>query len=339
VNQPPDENQKGLLDRVVFFIADTLDALGLNGTRLRWKWNQKRVQLGESGLRAENLWRSARSKHKMCPSCRALVSRGAQTCEECGTPLASVRAPGLGRLIANVLPGATAATSLILLVNGFWFLMTMMAQMKGGGDGFSLFGSFGWELLIRLGSGYSPATLHGEWWRIVTPIFLHAGILHFFFNSYMLLQLGPLVEDEFGTERFWVMYLLCGIAGSAATQFGSDLIRGHGVNTIGASGAILGLMGLLLVYGWRSGGATGEALKSAMMRYALYMIIFSIVAWNIVDHVNHAGGFACGALLGLIVPSGSYRNRSEAAAWEIAAIAGVLLVVYCFYKVAASVIS
>ena len=138
MNQPPDENQKGLLDRVVFFIADTLDALGLNGTRLRWKWNQKRVQLGASGLRAEKLWRSARSKHKMCPSCRALVSRSAQTCEECGTPLASVRAPGLGRLIANVLPGATAATSLILLVNGFWFLMTMMAQ--------NIFISFYWTM-------------------------------------------------------------------------------------------------------------------------------------------------------------------------------------------------
>jgi len=335
VNPPPDENQKGLLDRAVFFIADTLDALGLNGTRLRWKWNQRRQQLGESGMHVENLWRSARSKHKMCPSCRALVSRGAQTCEECGTPLAGVRAPGIGRLIANVLPGASAATSLILLANGFWFLMTMMAQMKAGGGSFSIFSHFDGILLYRFGSGYSDATLLGEWWRIVTPIFLHGGILHFFFNSYVLLQLGPLVEDEFGTERFWVMYLLCGIAGSAASQFGSDLIRGHAVNTVGASGAIMGLMGLLLVYGWRRGGASGEAMKSAMMRYAVYIVIFSLVVRGI-DHINHAGGFACGALLALIVPSGRYRSRSEGRAWEIAAIAGVVLVVYCFYKVAAS---
>jgi len=335
VNQPPDENKKGVVDRIVFFVADTLDALGLNGTRLRWKWNQKRIQLGESGMQAENLWRSTRSKHKMCPSCRALVMRGARTCEECGTPLANVRTPGVGRLIANVLPGASAATSLILLANGFWFLMTMLAQMKGGAEGFGIFSHFGGELLLRFGSGFSPYTLGGEWWRIVTPIFLHGGVLHFFFNSYVLLQLGPIVEAEFGTARYWIIYLLCGIAGSAASQFGSDLIRGHAVNTVGASGAIMGLMGLLLVYGWRRGGASGEALKSAMMRYAIYIVIFSLVVRGI-DHVNHAGGFACGALLALIVPTGPYRKPAEARAWEIAAIAGVLLVVYCFYKVAAS---
>jgi membrane associated rhomboid family serine protease len=334
VNQPPDENQKGLLDRVVFFIADTLDALGLNGTRLRWKWNQKRMQLGESGMRAENLWRSARSKHKMCRSCRALVSRGAQTCEECGTPLASVRAPGIGRLISNVLPGATAATSLILLANGFWFLMTMMAQMRNGADGFGIFSHFDWVLLFRFGAGYAPAMLYGEWWRVVTPIFLHGGIIHFFFNSYVLLQLGPLVEDEFDTERFWVIYLLCGIVGSVVSQLWSATSPDPPIS-IGASGAILGLMGLLLVYGWRRGGASGEALKSAMMRYALYIVIFSMVVQGI-DHVNHAGGFACGALLALIVPSGRYRSPSEARAWEITAIAGVLLVVYCFYKVTVS---
>jgi rhomboid protease GluP len=237
--------------------------------------------------------------------------------------------------VANVLPGATAATSLILLANGFWFLMTMMAQMKSGTEGLGLFSHFSGELLFRFGSGFSPVTLAGEWWRVVTPIFLHGGILHFFFNSYVLLQLGPLVEEEFGTERFWVIYLLCGIAGSAASQFGSNLFRGGAVNTVGASGAILGLMGLLLVYGWRRGGASGEALKSAMMRYAIYIVIFSLLVRGI-DHVNHAGGFACGALLALIVPSGRYRSPAEARAWEVAAIAGVLLVVYCFYKVATS---
>jgi rhomboid protease GluP len=337
VNQQPDQNPKGLLDRIVFFVADALDALGLNGTRLRWKWNQKRIQLGESGMQAENLWRSARSKHKMCPSCRALVARGSRTCEECGTPMASVRAPGIGRLIANVVPGATAATSLILLANGFWFLMTMMAQMKGGAEGLGIFSSFNLRLLYDFGAGYSPALFAGEWWRVVTPIFLHAGVIHFFFNSYVLLQLGPLVENEFGTERFWVIYLLCGIVGSVASQLWTAMSPRPPIS-IGASGAIMGLMGLLLVYGWRRGGATGEALKSAMMRYAIYIVVFSLLVRGI-DHVNHAGGFACGALLALIVPSGQYRGRSEARAWEVAAAAGILLVVYSFYKVAASLVS
>ena len=99
--------------------------------------------------------------------------------------------------------------------------------------------------------------------------------------------------------------------------------------------ARMALMGLLLVYGWRTGGSRGEALKSAMMRYAIYIVALSLLVSGI-DHVNHAGGFACGALLALVVPSGPYRNRTEARAWEIAALAGVLLVVYAFYKVAAA---
>jgi len=324
----------GLLDRAVDLLARAMDALGLNGTRLRWKWNQKRMQLGETGLRTEILWRSARGKHKMCPSCRALVPRSARKCPECGRALASVSAPGVGRMLSNVLPGATAATSLILLVNGFWFVMMIMAQIKSGGD-LGLFKSFDGELLVRFGSGLSrPFRLSdgtvtgGEWWRLITPIFLHGRLLHFFFNSYVLLQLGPIVEGIFGTARYWVIYLCCGIAGSAMSQ----LLRP--VNTVGASGAIMGLMGLLLVYGWRRGGALGESLKASMLRFAVYIVIFSLLVRGI-DHLNHVGGFACGALLALVVRAGAFRGRGEALFWQAASLAGVLLVLWAFYNVAA----
>ena len=94
-------------------MARLMDAVGLNGTRLRWKWNQRRLKLAEGGARAEVLWRSTRGKHKMCPSCRALVARGARRCDDCGTDLGTVSTPGLGRMFSNLLPGATAATSLI----------------------------------------------------------------------------------------------------------------------------------------------------------------------------------------------------------------------------------
>jgi rhomboid protease GluP len=329
----------GLLDHAVDLIARAMDALGLNGTRLRWKWNQKRMQLGENGLRREMFWRSAKGKHKMCPGCRELVPRSARKCPECGRGLASVSAPGIGRMLSNLLPGATAATSLILLVNGFWFVLMIMAQIKAGGGsagGFSLFGSFDGELMVRFGSGLSfPVLLPdgsvtgGEWWRIVTPIFLHAGLLHFFFNSYVLLQLGPIVEGIFGTSRFWVIYLSCGLAGSMASQLPRDII------TIGASGAVMGLIGLLLVYGWRHGGALGESLKTSMVRFLIYIAVFSLVFPGI-DHVNHAGGFACGALLALVVPTGDYRGRGEALFWPAASLAGVLLVLWAFSNVAAS---
>ncbi|HXV77891.1 MAG TPA: rhomboid family intramembrane serine protease [Candidatus Polarisedimenticolaceae bacterium] len=329
----PDGGPPGLLDRLVEFLASSMNALGLNGTRLRWKWNRQRSRWAESGERATNLWRSTKSKHKMCPSCRALVPRGCSRCDECGRELAGVRAPGIGRLVANLLPGATAATSLILLTNGFWFLMTMMAQMKlAGGGGFGLLSGFSGELLYRFGSGWSGATLNGEWWRVVTPIFLHGGILHFFFNSYVLLQIGPLVEDEYGTERFWVIYLLCGIAGASASQF----LRP--VNTVGASGALLGMMGLLLVHGWRRGGPTGQALKGAMIRWGVYIAIFGLLLPGI-DNINHLGGFVSGAALGFVAGWGPSRGRGRRRVWNMAAGAGVLLVLFSFYMVASTAVS
>jgi rhomboid protease GluP len=214
--------------------------------------------------------------------------------------------------------------------------MMIMAQMKAGDSGASAspFGGFDGEMMVRFGSGLSyPARLSsgvvtgGEWWRLITPIFLHGGLLHFLFNSYLLLNLGPVVEDIYGTPRYWVIYLTCGIAGSLASQLPRE------VNTVGASGAIMGLIGLLLVHGYRSGGVLGQSMKSLVIRLAIYSVVLNLF-FNI-DHVNHIGGFACGALLALIVPHGSYRSRYEAAFWQALSVAGVLLVLLAFYQVAA----
>jgi rhomboid protease GluP len=320
-----------ILDRLVELLARAMDGLGLNGRRLLWKWTQKRGALSEAGARSEVLWRSTKTKHKMCPACRALVPRSSRRCPECGAELRSVSTPGVSRLLANVFPGISAATALILLVNGFWFILMIMAQIKSGAQSSGLFASFGVELLVRFGAGlsfyYPDLGTGGEWWRVITPIFLHGGLLHFFFNSFVLLQLGPITESIYGTPRFWVIYLCCGIAGSATSQFTRPVL------TVGASGAILGLMGLLLVYGWRHGGVLGQTLKSAMIRYGVYILVFSLL-FPRTDHLNHLGGLLCGATLAFVVPAGEFRSRTETNVWQFLALAGVLLVLVSFYQVA-----
>jgi rhomboid protease GluP len=330
-----DDDKLTALDRLVEWLAGLMTAIGLNGTRLQWKWRQRRQRMAETGLRAEILWRSTKGKHKMCPSCRALVARSAGTCPECGAALRGVRSPGLGRFLSNLFPGVSATTSLIMLVNGFWFLLMIMAQMKaGGGGGGSLFGGFDIELMARFGAGVSRERLlstgvvtGGEWWRLITPIFLHGGLIHFLFNSYLLLYLGPVVEDLYDAPRYWAIYLTCGIAGSLASQVPRFVV------TVGASGAIMGLIGLLLVVGYRRGGLLGQSMKSLVVRLAIYSVILSFM-FNI-DHLNHIGGFLCGALLALVVPQRDYRGRFEALVWLSLSVAGVFLVLWAFYEVAA----
>jgi len=329
-DQQPKPSQ---LDRLVERLAHIMNRLGMNGTRLLWRWRQKRRDLGETGMRTEIMWRSAKTKHKMCPSCRTLVPRTANKCPDCGESLHTVRTPGVTRLLGNLIPGVRAATSLIMLVNGFWFVMMLMAQIKAGGGG-SIFGFSDVSLLVRFGAGLSRPTMlpggeiiGGEWWRLITPVFLHAGLLHFFFNSFLLIYLGPIVEEIFGTARFWVIYLACGIAGSMASQLTRPTI------TVGASGAIMGLIGLLIVYAYRRGGsALGQNMKNLVFRLVIYSLIMSF-AFNI-DHRNHIGGFVCGALLALVLRPREYRNKADAMFWQFLALGGVLLVLWAFTEVA-----
>jgi rhomboid protease GluP len=320
-----------LLDRLVELWARILDAVGLNGARVRWRWNQRRRDLGEAGLKAEMVVRSAQSAHKMCPHCRALVPRAARRCTMCDASLAGVRAPGLTRIVANLIPGTTATTFLILLANALLFAVVLLLPVRldavDARTPLSRLWLFDALSLVRYGSGLSGLTIEfHEWWRIVTPVFLHGGILHFAMNSMALVRLGPLVEEEFGTERLASIYVLCGIAGSAASQ----LLRQ--THTVGASGALCGLLGLLLVHGWRIGGAYGQRLKSAMLQNAVLMLGISFVPG--VDLLNHLGGFVMGCALGLVAPSGPFRSRATEAIWQILAWLSLALVLASLFAMA-----
>lgn len=326
-----DDPRPNPLDRAVELVARAMDAAGLNGTRLRWRWNQRRREIGEAGMRAGMTVRSARTPFKMCPSCRALVKRSAWTCPECGAGLSRVRAPGLGRVIANVLPGSTAATGLIFLANGLLFLVMLALPAAvpelDPPSPMARIMRFDGATLLRYGAGIPELTFgQGEWWRLITPMFLHAGLIHFLFNTMALVSLGPLAEEEYGTERFAFIYLASGIVGTIVAQFVG------GVRTVGASGAICGLLGLLLVHGWRRGGAYGGALRQAMMRNTVLLVILSVLPG--IDWRSHLGGFLAGAACGLVVPSGAFRSRSTAAIWSAVEIALVAIVLVAFWAMA-----
>lgn len=333
------------MDRIVNLLAQALDALGFNGTRLRWKWNQRRRQIEEDGLRAAMTWRASRGRHKMCPSCRALVPRGAGNCPECGEGLSGVKGPGFSRTLSNLFPGATRATSLVVLANGLWFIL--MAMSLYGQDGTSglwaaifpprrdpeLVRLYS-ETLLQFGALYSPRiTGLTDLWQLIPPIFVHSGIIHIFFNTYVFLRIASLVEEEYGAERLWVAYLFSGILGFLVS-LGWGWMSGSHRFAVGASGAVLGMMGLLVAYGIRRGGPVGEQIKKNILQFVIFIFLISFLIGN-VDHAAHAGGLAGGFLIGFVMPYGPYRTRNDALLWKGLALAGIGLVLFSFFRLAA----
>ena len=136
----------------------------------------------------------------------------------------------------------------------------------------------------------------GEYWRLMTPMFLHAPnfIFHILMNMYVLYSYGPVVEQAFGTRRFVPMYLICGFTGAVAS-YNLSRCDAYGV---GASGAIFGIAGVLLVYLYkrRNSTFTNAAYKSILMFVGLNLMIGFVFPG--IDNWAHIGGLAGGIALG-----------------------------------------
>lgn len=333
----PDRGRSGL-DRFVQAAIDRLGALGLNTTRLRWRWHRLRDRIAERRREAANRARAVTGRHRMCPACRALVPTGAGTCTECGASLAGAPRPGPARLIAWLLPGVPVASALIVTANFAIFLLIAARAGFAPGHG-GLFGilAFSGDTLIRYGSGApfllllpggTARFLSEEWWRLVCPVFLHGGLLHLLMNTFLLVQIGPFLEGEYGKEKFFALYLWCGVAGFVASEMLRLWAGGGFVNTVGASGAIFGLVGAALVYGARRGGPFGRQLRALMTRWAIYLAIWTFLVPGI-DAWAHFGGLAAGAAFAAATRPAPASGRALAA-WRAAALAGAGLVLIAF---------
>jgi rhomboid protease GluP len=328
------EHPTSLLDTLVERGIEILGKLGWNAPRLRWKWNNFRGRMREKRLDASIRMRGVTAKHRMCPHCRALLPTGARVCSECGESLAGASKPGPARLLQWVMPGISPVSAAIVTANFAVFLLMGLragfAVPEGGGGLFgSLFGlmSFDGDTLIRYGSGSNFLLIYrGEWWRLICPIFLHGGLVHLLFNIYIFVQIAPLLEEEYGKDKFFVLYMSAGILSFVASELVRAYIFGRGVNTVGASGAIFGLVGAALVFGYRRGGRYGVALRSLMIRWTLYFLILGFL-FPATDNFAHIGGLVAGAGFAMLVPAGSSQDRGAAALWRTASFAVLALAV------------
>lgn len=186
---------------------------------------------------------------------------------------------------------------------------------------------------LAWGANFGPATQYGEWWRLGTAMFLHFGVLHLAMNLWALRDAGHLVERMYGSVRFAILYLACGLAGNLV----SLVIQGNRAVSGGASGAILGLYGALLVYLWQE----RKRVHGSDFRWLFWgaagftAVILTLGHWIPgIDNAAHSGGFVAGVLGGLVLLPASdsdgkprFRRRlvagavvAGAVAWLVAAL-------------------
>lgn len=150
--------------------------------------------------------------------------------------------------------------------------------------------------LLKWGADYAPLTTHGQWWRLLTSIFIHGGVVHLTMNMAALLYVGGFLEPRIGTQKYVVGYVLTGlIASICSVWWHSDVV------SIGASGAIFGLYGifLALLITRRFPPALNQSLLGFLVVFIAYNILFSLNPH--IDIAAHIGGLVSGVILGLII--------------------------------------
>lgn len=165
---------------------------------------------------------------------------------------------------------------------------------------------------IKWGSNYSPLTLSGDWWRLITNVFIHFGIIHIAMNMYCLYSVGIYLEPMLGKAKYITAYLCTGILASIVSLWWHK----EGVNSAGASGAIFGMYGLFLAL------LTSDLIPKKV-RQALLQSIGIFVVYNLVygvksgvDNAAHAGGLLSGFAFGyLYVISIKKEKQNEKVQW------------------------
>ena len=180
------------------------------------------------------------------------------------------------------------ATIILLVVNFLFFALEIFA---GGSDNT--------QVLLNLGASYGPYLRRGEYWRLVMPMFLHGGWLHILGNSYCLYILGPILERVYGYGRYLTIYVAAGVGGAFLSMAVSKNV------SVGASGAIFGIAGAMLVTGYVHRHAVpprwGRAFGAGMIPFIVLNLALGFSMHGI-DNWGHLGGLAIGVLLAFLIP-------------------------------------
>lgn len=175
--------------------------------------------------------------------------------------------------------------------------------------------------VLRAGELLPALVAQGQLYRLLTSMFLHAGLVHIALNMLSLYFLGSFAELSFGRVRYFAMYLLSGLAsGIAYLYFG-----GFDTAVVGASGAIFGLVGGILGYALRRGAFSWE---NPVVRQLIILTVLNLWIGFSIPHISntaHIGGLVGGALYGWLMAPSLYARKPGRMALPIVAVLGIEL--------------
>ena len=155
------------------------------------------------------------------------------------------------------------------------------------------------QVLLNLGASFGPYLRRGDYWRLVMPMFLHGGWIHILGNSYALFILGPILERVYGYGRYLAIYVAAGVGGAALSMAASKNV------SVGASGAIFGIAGAMVVVGYVHRDLIplrwGRAFGRGIIPFIVINLAFGLSVHG-VDNWGHVGGLATGSLLAFLIP-------------------------------------
>lgn len=180
------------------------------------------------------------------------------------------------------------------------FIMYLVVAISGGFDTITL---------VKTGALVPVLVDQGQYWRLITSMFLHAGFIHFFFNSFFLYYIGGSVENILGSLKYGLLYLVSGIGSSIAVW----LFSNPNVPTIGASGALYGVMaGLFLMTFIRPNWFHPRTIRSIrfMVAINIFFTITSAIGDLSISFPGHLGGFIIGlAISYLLIPKTPHQTK------------------------------
>jgi rhomboid protease GluP len=262
-----------------------------------------------------------RSGSSLCYACGKLKRVDASVCFYCGrrNPGLWGFGAGIGRLVGGLdFAGLVTAVAVIAYIASL--ALDPRAALSPRGV-FDLLAPSG-RALYALGMAGAIPWQQGHWWSVLTAIYLHGSLLHILFNLLWVRQLVPDVEQAYGRARTIMIFTLSGVVCFLLSDFVGTPF------TVGASGAIFGLLAAMVWYGRRRGGFFGSAVLRQYGTWALVLFVLGLISGTGVNNWGHAGGLIGGFLAAFLF--GPTHERPEHGTDRVLAGATLVLTATAF---------